>query len=78
MMQNAGVRIPGLSEGESSLILNIPLAAANFLGSIICVLFIDKLGRRGVLLRTTPLLAVCWLVAAIGMVYTEESYSEDA
>ena len=68
--------MPGLSEDESSLVLNIPLAAANFIGSIICVLYIEKMGRRGVLLRTTPLLAVCWVIAAIGMAFTGPEKSD--
>ena len=78
MMKDAGVTIPGLTDGESSLILNIPLAAANFLGSVIGVLFIEKLGRRGVLLVTTPLMAVCWIVAAIGMAFTGHGFSSTA
>ena len=73
MMKNAKVKIENMTDDESSLILNIPLAAANFLGSIVCVLYIEKTGRKGVLLHTTPILAICWLVAAIGMAFTEET-----
>lgn len=75
MMKNAGVEIHGLNEDESSLVLNIPLAGANFLGSIVAVLYIEKLGRRGVLLRTTPLLAICWIIAAIGLSFTGDDRS---
>ena len=65
-----------MDEGESSLVLNIPLAGANFLGSVVAVLYIEKLGRKGVLLRTTPLLAICWIIAAIGMCFTGDNRSE--
>ena len=73
MMKNAGIKISGLSDDESSLVLNIPLAAANFIGSIVCVVFIEKMGRKGVLLRTTPILAICWVLAAVGMAFTGDS-----
>ena len=75
MMQNAGIEISGLTTDESSLVLNIPLAAANFAGSIVCVLYIEKMGRKSILMRTTPLLAVCWVIAAIGMAFTGEERS---
>ena len=76
MMKNAGIKVPGLSDDESSLVLNIPLAGANFIGTIFCVLYIEKMGRKGVLVRTTPILAVCWVFAATGMAFTGEDRSE--
>jgi len=78
MMESAGVKIAGLSDDESSLILNIPLGFANFLGNIVCVLYIDKLGRRGVMLRALPIMSACWLVAAIGMSFTGDGRSESS
>jgi hypothetical protein len=36
------------------IILNIPLAATNAIGSTIAVFVIDKLGRRYIMLRTLP------------------------
>jgi len=56
-------------------VLNIPLAAANFIGSIFCVIYIEKSGRKGVLLRTTPVLAICWFIAAVGMSITGDDRS---
>ena len=76
IMQNAGVEISGLTDDESALILNIPLGFANLLGTIVCVLYIDKLGRRSILLRTLPLMALSWVVAAIGMSFTGDNHSE--
>ena len=76
MMKDAGIKISGLTDDESSLVLNIPLAGANFLGSVLGVLYIEKLGRRGTLLVTTPIMALCWIVAAIGMSFTGHNFSE--
>lgn len=75
IMQNAGIEIPGLTSDESSLILNIPLGFANFLGTIVCIFTIEKFGRRYLLLRTVPVMAACWFVAGLGMIFTGESYS---
>ena len=76
IMQNTGVSIEGLTDDESALVLSIPLGAANFLGTIICILYIEKMGRRGVLLRAIPMQALCWVIAAIGMSFTAEGHSE--
>lgn len=76
MMKDAGIKISGLTDDESSLVLNIPLAGANFLGSVLGVLYIEKLGRRGTLLVTTPIMALCWIVAAIGMSFTGHNFSD--
>ena len=66
IMEKAGITIPGFEDDESALILNIPLGFCNFVGTVICVLYIDKLGRRYILLRSLPMMALSWIVAAIG------------
>ena len=76
LMKDAGIKINGLSDDESSLLLNIPLAGANFIGTIFAIMYIERMGRRGILLRTTPLLALCWLFTAIGMSFTSNNLSD--
>ena len=46
------------------------LSLINAFGNIVAMFFIDKLGRRYIILRSTPLAAVSWLVTAIGMSLT--------
>ena len=41
IIQNTGVSIEGLTEEESALILAIPFAVANFLGTVACIFFIE-------------------------------------
>ncbi len=69
----AGIEIDGLDKDESAMFMNIPLSLTNFLGCITCVFFIESSGRRAILLRTLPLMALCWFVAAVGMCFTGES-----
>ena len=47
--------------------LNIPLAFVNALGSGISILFIDKLGRRYIILRTLPGVFVSCLLISLSM-----------
>ena len=56
--------------------MTIPLGMSNFLGTLVCVFLIESKGRRAILLRTLPVMALCWFVAAVGMVYTGEDYAE--
>ena len=78
IMQKAGIKIEGLGKNESSLVLNIPLAFCNFVGTLICVFMIERLGRRAILLLTLPIMAICWVTAAIGMSFTGDGSSETA
>ena len=71
--EKAGIEIDGLSKDDSALLMNIPLSLANFVGCIACVFFIESSGRRTILLRTLPCMALCWFIAAIGMSFTGES-----
>ena len=65
-----------MTEDESSLILNIPLSCFNAIGTISSIFFIDKLGRRYLILRSTPIVAIFWIVTAIGMSFTGDNRSE--
>ena len=70
IMTKAGITISGLSTDESALVLNIPLAFVNSVGSFLAVTLIDRLGRRFIILRMTPFMAVSWFIAAAGMAFT--------
>lgn len=49
---------------ELGIILNIPLAFVNALGNVIAVFYIDKLGRRYIMIRTIPgVLIACIIVS---------------
>lgn len=70
IMEKAGITIPGLSDTESSLVLNIPLSAFNATGTFLSIFFIDKLGRRYIILRSLPFIAISWIITATGMAFT--------
>lgn len=72
----AGLTVPGMDKDESALLLNIPLASVNAIGTLISVAYIDKLGRRFLMLRTLPFACVSWLITALGMfLYGYTSYT---
>ena len=77
IMQKAGIKIPSLDTKSSALVLNIPLSFLNAVGTIASIFFIDKLGRRYLILRTTPFVALCWFVTATGMALTRPSLDEE-
>ena len=56
--------------------MNIPLAFFNATGTILSVFFIDGLGRRYIILRATPLIALCWMITAIGISLTGREQSD--
>lgn len=76
IMRKAGIQISGLNEDESALALNIPLSFVNSLGSILAIFFIDSLGRRYIILRTTPFMALSWFIAGSGMAFTGDERTE--
>lgn len=56
----------GVSDGtpKSDIIWSIPLAFVNAVGTIITILYVDKLGRRYIILRTLPLIGLSmWFIA---------------
>mmetsp|Transcript_43561 Transcript_43561/g.57675 ORF Transcript_43561/g.57675 Transcript_43561/m.57675 type:complete len:121 (+) Transcript_43561:853-1215(+) len=78
IMQKSGIKIDNLSKEESGLVLNIPLAFCNFIGTTISVFVIDRVGRRSILLITLPMMTACWVAAAMGMSFTSPNQSESA
>ena len=63
---DSGISVDGIDDKEQlGIILNIPLALTNAIGTTIAVFLIDNLGRRFIILRTLPgvfvsLLLVSW------------------
>ncbi len=76
MMKQAGLQVGDLDENSSAIVLYIIIAFINFVFNVVAVLMIDRLGRRYVILRTTPLAALGWFIAAIGISLTGENQSE--
>jgi len=63
----AGVTIPGMSEDESAILLNIPLAFVNAMGNLTQTFVIDKFGRRYIMLRGVPFCILGWIITSVGM-----------
>lgn len=76
IIQKSGIQINGLSKDEAALILNIPLAGFNVIGTLAATCVIDRLGRRYLMLRTLPFIMIAWIIVAVGMGMTETTGSE--
>lgn len=63
----AGLTIPGFTDDKAALLLNIPLAAVNSVGTLLACLYIDKFGRRYLMLRMLPVSFIGWMITATGM-----------
>jgi SP family myo-inositol transporter-like MFS transporter 13 len=52
----SGVRVGDLDPNaeKTGIILNIPIALMNAIGSLVTMFFIDKLGRRYIMIRLIP------------------------
>jgi len=66
----AGMKVKGLEKEESALLLNIPLAVMNAIGTLISCFVIDRFGRRYIILRTLPVAGIGWLIVSGGMFLT--------
>lgn len=65
LLQKAGF---GNNGGENeALIAAIPLAFMNALGTLVAIFYIDKLGRRFIMLRTLPGVGLSLLVISAGL-----------
>jgi len=73
----AGVKVNGLDEEESALLLNIPLAVVNMIGTLISCFVIDRFGRRYIILRTMPGAFVGWMTVSGGMLLTLSPYTAE-
>jgi MFS family permease len=74
---SAGLTIPGMDAEESALLLNIPLATVNAIGTLGSIFIIDRFGRRFSMLRCLPFATIGWLVTAFGMyLYNYSVYND--
>ena len=65
---NTGIEIDGYDDEEQlGIVLNIPLAAVNAIGTLIAVFIIDGYGRRFVILTTLPFIFLSLLLVALAM-----------
>lgn len=55
IMQMIGVG----SSARDAIILSIPLAGVNTIGTVISMLTVDTLGRRGIMLKSLPIISLC-------------------
>ena len=65
ILQKAGFGNP--DNPNSTLIDALPLALMNFLGTIVVVIYIDKLGRRYIMLRIIPFISLSLLLLSAGL-----------
>ena len=63
----SGISIDGYEEGEMGILLNIPLAVTNAIGSTIAIFIIDKLGRRYIMLRSLPFIFFTLCMVSLSM-----------
>lgn len=73
---DSGVTLDGVEDKERlGILLNIPLALTNAIGTTISIFIIDGLGRRYIMLRTLPGIVVSLLVVSLCMYLS--IYSDD-
>lgn len=72
---DSGITIDGYDQEEMGILLNIPLAATNALGSVITIFVIDQLGRRYTMLRTLPFIFLTLCLISLSMYLS--LYSDD-
>jgi SP family myo-inositol transporter-like MFS transporter 13 len=54
---------------EIAIITSIPLAGVNVLGTVVAMLWVDNLGRRSVLLWTTPVIILCLTTLSVAFYF---------
>jgi MFS transporter, SP family, solute carrier family 2 (myo-inositol transporter), member 13 len=65
---STGIKIGGFESAEQlGIVLNLPLALMNALGSLCATFFIDRIGRRFIILRSLPFLFVATCVISMAM-----------
>mmetsp|Transcript_10049 Transcript_10049/g.892 ORF Transcript_10049/g.892 Transcript_10049/m.892 type:complete len:143 (+) Transcript_10049:904-1332(+) len=53
-------------ESDKALLYSLPLAAINAIGTVVAIFFIDNLGRRYVMLRSLPFIAMSMFLIGAG------------
>lgn len=62
-----GISADGVDPATLAILLNVPLAAMNAIGSTVAVFVLDKAGRRWVMLRGLPGILASCLVVSLAM-----------
>ena len=62
-----GIQDPTMDPRLASLYYYVPLARTNSLFTLISIFFIDRFGRRYLMLRALPFAAVSWLMVTYGL-----------
>lgn len=79
---DSGTTIDGIDDREQlGIILNIPLAATNAIGTIVAAFIIDDMGRRYIILRTLPGVFVSLLLVSLSMylaIYSDDPGTKNA
>ena len=71
IIEQTGIKVKGIDDKDKlAVIMNIPLAFVNALGSSLAVLIIDGWGRRYMMLRMLPGCFVSLVVVAIAMYFS--------
>ena len=74
---DSGITLDGYDKEEMGIILNIPLAATNAIGSTIAIFVIDNLGRRYIMLRSLPLIFLTLCLISLSMYFSLYSTDPD-
>ena len=62
LIADAGFNTSDLNDEIAAVILSLPLSFVRLLGTVIAITVIDAKGRRNVLLKTLPILAISMIV----------------
>ena len=63
----AGVTVGDMSDKQAAVLLNIPLALTNGIGTFFSIICIEKAGRRFLMLRTLPVAGLAMVIVSAGM-----------
>ena len=67
---STGVKIEGMTKERMAILLNLPLAAMNAIGTTIAIFIIDGKGRRFIMLRTLPGQIISLLLVSVCMYFS--------
>ena len=68
IIKKTGIKIDSIKDPNTlGIILNIPLAFVNSMGTLLSVFYLDSLGRRYILLKTIPGVTVSLILVSISM-----------
>jgi SP family myo-inositol transporter-like MFS transporter 13 len=76
IINQTGIEPPGIPKERFLILLNLPLAFMNALGSGLAMLVIDRMGRRYIMLRTIPMIVVACMLVSLSMYLTNYGESD--